>query len=118
MDEAEATGVLQNGDDSSFQPERTGLAWSRTLVGLAVAFGILGVHAYRDGLHIGLMITCAAVAAVLVAASSPVAHIRARRATDLMVDRSKALSRTPLLLLAAITAALALASFFLILLRG
>ena len=113
-----STSAAFGSDDAGFQPERTGLAWNRTLVVLAVAFGILGVHAYHDGLHIAVTIVSAFLAAIVLVLSSPLARGRSHGAQELMLGQARMLSAVPLVALTAITCALALASFVLILLRG
>ncbi|MFM8156130.1 MAG: DUF202 domain-containing protein [Actinomycetes bacterium] len=113
-----STSAAFGSDDAGFQPERTGLAWNRTLVVLAVAFGILGVHAYHDGLHVAVTIVSAFLAAIVLVLSSPLARRRSHGAQELMLGQAHALTAVPLMALAAITCILALASFILILLRG
>ncbi len=105
-------------DEVGFQPERTGLAWNRTLVVLAVAFGILGVHAFRDGLPVCLTVITGFIAAAILVASSPIARARAHRASTLMSGAIRLLPPVPLLALSGVSFALALASAVLIMFRG
>jgi uncharacterized membrane protein YidH (DUF202 family) len=105
-------------DEVGVQPERTGLAWNRTLVVLAVAFGILGVHAFHDGLPLGLTIISGLIAAVILIASSPIARARSHRASELMSGAIRLMSPAPLLALSGVSFALALASGALIIIRG
>ena len=72
-------------DDLGLQPERTGLAWSRTLVSFAIVLGLLGAHAYQHGQVLPALIITIAIAAALVILSSPVAHWRARYASRHLV---------------------------------
>jgi hypothetical protein len=100
------------------QPERTGLAWNRTLVVLAIAFGILGVHALHDGLPLGVTVLSGVVAAVVLIASTPIARARSHRASELMSGAIRLMPPTPLLALSGVSFALALASGALIIIRG
>jgi uncharacterized membrane protein YidH (DUF202 family) len=115
---SEQQSVPSIGDEAGLQPERTGLAWNRTLVVLAAAFGILGVHAYLEGLHVGLMALSGVIAAVILIISSPIARARSHRAADLMDGTARFMTPIPLLALSGISLALALASGALIILRG
>lgn len=65
-------------DDLGLQPERTGLAWSRTMVSYAIVLGLLGAHAYHHGRIAPVLIVTGGLAALLVAFSSPMARLRTR----------------------------------------
>ena len=118
MESSLPSHVPGTSDDAGFQPERTGLAWNRTLVVLAATFGIMGVHAFRDGMHIALTVASGFLAALVLVLSSPLARSRSRRARELLVGATRSLSPTPLLALSVVVSALALASLALITIRG
>jgi len=115
---APESGVPTSGDESGVQPERTGLAWNRTLVALAIAFAILGVHSFHEGLYIGVALVSVIIAAAILIASSPFSRHRARQGGELMTGTLRFMPVMPLVLLSAVATALALASVVLILVRG
>ena len=100
------------------QPERTGLAWNRTLVVLAVAFGVLGVHAYRDGIEIAFLAICALITAAILLVSWSFARFRSHRAIELIDGTIRQMSPVPLWALSGVSCALAAASGALIIFRG
>ncbi len=56
------------------QAERTGLAWSRTLLGLAAMIGFLAAHAALSGAATSLVIGLSAIGAVVLLTSSVVSR--------------------------------------------
>jgi uncharacterized membrane protein YidH (DUF202 family) len=84
-------------DDLGLQPERTGLAWSRTLVSFAIVLGLLGAHAYHDRRIALVLIATMAVCALLVVFSSPIARWRTRHTSRHLVEGTSPAS-IPLLL--------------------
>ena len=112
------SNVPTSGDESGVQPERTGLAWNRTLVALAIAFAIFGVHSFHEGLHISVAIVSAVITAAILIVSSPFSRLRARQGEEFLAGRLRVMPVTPLLLLSSVTSGLALASVIVILLRG
>ncbi len=61
---------------TGLQPERTSLAWSRTLVVLAAIFGIISVHALVTSQPWPLMLATTATAAAVLTGSTPIARRR------------------------------------------
>ena len=61
---------------TGLQPERTSLAWSRTLVVVAAIFGIIGVHALVTSQPRPLILATTATAAAVLIGST---HIARRR---------------------------------------
>lgn len=112
------SSVPTSGDESGVQPERTGLAWNRTLVALAIAFAILGVHSFHEGMYLAVALVSVLIAAAILIMSSPFSRHRARRGEELMNGTLSFMPVMPLVLLSAVATALALASVILILLRG
>lgn len=110
--------VPQMGDDAGLQPERTGLAWNRTLIVLALAFGILGLHAARVGIAFIVIFLLGLLTAIVLALSPTFARRRSHCATELMSGRHRFMPPFPLMALSAVASALALCSFILILTRG
>ena len=106
------------GDESGVQPERTGLAWNRTLVAMAIAFAIFGVHSFHEGLPISVAVVSAVITAAILIVSSPFSRLRARQGEEFMSGTLGFMPVMPLMLLSAVATALALASGIVILLRG
>lgn len=109
--------VPQMGDDAGLQPKHTSLAWNRTLIAFAVAFGILGVHAARVGIafiEFGLL---GLRTAFVLALSPTFARRMSHCATEFMTGKHRFMPPLPLLALSPVATALGLGSFILILTR-
>jgi uncharacterized membrane protein YidH (DUF202 family) len=102
-------------DDLGLQPERTGLAWSRTTVSFAIVLGLLGAHAYQHGRITHVLIITIAAAALLVAFSSPLAHWRTRHASRHLVAGTSPASISLLLLVTLIVVAASVVALVIIL---
>jgi uncharacterized membrane protein YidH (DUF202 family) len=61
-------------EDIASQPERTALAWSRTLIGLAGVVGFLAVHAALGGTSLPVSVTLFMLAAATLISSSKVSR--------------------------------------------
>jgi hypothetical protein len=59
-------------ESADSQAERTALAWSRTLVGLAALLGFMAVHAALGGAATALVVVLGSVAAAVLVLSSRV----------------------------------------------
>lgn len=101
-------------DDGGLQPERTGLAWTRTLVSFAIVVGLLGAHAYHHGRIAPVLVVAMALALALVVLSSPVSHWRMRLARRHMAQGASPLSGGLLLVVSAGTVAASLAGLLIV----
>lgn len=85
------------------QPERTSLAWSRTLLVLAATFGIIGIHSYESGVWIAIpavALTCSGTALVT---GSIVAHARLRAIHHIIIEQRNVAAVLPTLLMSGVT---------------
>lgn len=101
-------------DDVGLQPERTGLAWTRTMVSLAIVIGLLGAHAYHHGRLAPVLVLAVGAAFALVVLSSPVAHWRMRQARRHMAQGVSPLSGGLLLLVSAVVVVASLAGLLVV----
>lgn len=97
----------------ALQAERTGMAWVRTLVGLAGAWGLVGLHAFADHGWSALGAISLAVAALVLVVAGTLGARRIRHATASLAASGPAMlpaANAAVTLLAAAAAVLALAS--------
>ena len=101
-------------DDLGLQPERTGLAWSRTLVSFAIVLGLLGAHAYHDRRLTLVLVVTMVLCALLVILSSPIARWRTRHTSRHLLQGTSPVSIPLLLALTAVVVASSLAALVMI----
>lgn len=95
------------------QAERTALAWSRTLIGLAGVTGFLAVHAAL-GASLPASVVLGVIAAVILVCSSPVSR-RTWAMTSAALAGDRPASRpVPVAVLSAVTVILATAAIVLV----
>lgn len=105
-------------DDPGLQPERTGLAWTRTLVAFAACVALVAAHTLHQGAPIITAAVIGAVAVVLLALSSWAAQLRARGANASMARAvSPAIPRLVLLISAGVVV-LSIVALAFVLTRG
>lgn len=71
---------METDDDRALQPERTGLAWVRTLVVIAGTWGLVAFHAVQDHGWVSFGAVAAAVAVVILITAGWIGTRRGRRA--------------------------------------
>lgn len=104
--------------DTGLQPERTGLAWSRTLVALAGCVGLLCAHALHEGTSLAVVgVACLIAGSVLVLAWW-IAHARSGRAQAHMSASVSPTQPQLILLACAATAVVGLTAFAYIVITG
>ena len=96
-------------DDRAFQPERTGLAWVRTLVAVAGTWGLVAVHFAQHGWMPATLASAALAGAILVIAGS-LARARIRRAQAAMAGTRTVPEPLAMLGMTALTVAAAVAA--------
>lgn len=90
------------------QPERTSLAWSRTLLALAAAVGVIGVHGYVCDVTPALSVAAMSMAALALLLGSLIARRRLASIHRTIADLGTAPSAGPTFALAAVTAVVAI----------
>lgn len=96
-------------DDRAFQPERTGLAWVRTLVAIAGTWGLVAVH-FAQHQWMWAAIASAALGGVILVVAGTVARARIRRAQAAMAGARTVPEPVRLLCVSALTVAAAVAA--------
>ena len=96
-------------DDRAFQPERTGLAWVRTLVAVAGTWGLVAIHFAQRG-WLGAAGVTALLAAIVLIAAGHLGRARITRAQAAMAAGSAAPEPTAMLLMTAFAIVAALAA--------
>lgn len=100
-------------DDEALQPERTGLAWVRTLVALAGTWGLIAFHAFHDHAWHAVAVLCGLIALAAIAGAGWLGSARGRQARAAMASGAPVTAAVgPALLTACavIAAAVAIAS--------
>lgn len=90
------------------QPERTSLAWSRTLLVLAATFGVIGIHGYVSGVSMAIPAAAIMLAAAALLTGTLVAQARLRSIHLDLAERRSVATAVPMLGVAMATAFVAL----------
>lgn len=96
-------------DDHAFQPERTGLAWVRTMVALAGTWGLVAIHFGQHG-WLAAAIASVALAGILLIVAGHLARARIRRAHAAMTGRRTVPEPIRMLSMSLLTVAAAIAA--------
>lgn len=102
------------GDMLGSQPERTALAWSRTLIGLSAVIGFLAVHAAVGGAATVVTVVLGVGATVTLVTSSLVSRRTWLAATRAMAGEQPAGRPIPMAVMSAATVLVAVVSFVLV----
>jgi uncharacterized membrane protein YidH (DUF202 family) len=102
---------LEISDDRALQPERTGLAWVRTLVVVAGTWGLVAFHMFYDHTWIAAAMASSTIAALVLVTCGWLAAARGREARLAMDEGRSVTSPMPLLLLSLSCAVVAIVAF-------
>ena len=106
-------GSLESEDDPALQPERTGLAWIRTLVALAGTYALVGLHAVHDRGWLVVGVASAIIGAILLIGCGWLGTTRSHRARRAMERHTRVTAPRAIMtlsVLAALVSSLAVAS--------
>lgn len=90
------------------QPERTSLAWSRTLLVLAATFGVIGIHGYVSGVSLVIPATALVFAAAALLTGTLVAQARLRSIHRVITEQRTVATAFPMLIVSLAVAFVAL----------
>ena len=96
-------------DDRALQPERTGLAWVRTMVAIAGTWGLVAIHFGQHG-WMGAAIASVALAGLLLIVAGHDARARIRRAQVAMTGERTVPEPLRMLSMSLLTVAAAIAA--------
>lgn len=90
------------------QPERTSLAWSRTLLVLAATFGVIGIHGYVSGVSMAIPATALVFAAAALLSGTLIAQHRLHSIHCVISEQRTVATAFPMLLVSLTVAFVAL----------